>query len=194
MCRNFIFRRIRISLLFVCISPFLYSQEIGIKSNFTYLATLTPNLGIELTLNKKSTLDISTGVNLFEYSENKRFKHWLIQPELRWWLCEAFNGHFIGAHLHGSQFNIGGWDIPVGRLDIFKDKRYEGYFYGGGLSYGYQWLLTNRLNFEFNIGVGYAHIRYSEYPCEDCGPKLDEGNHNYWGITRLGLSIIYLIK
>ncbi|HML66125.1 MAG TPA: DUF3575 domain-containing protein [Dysgonomonas sp.] len=174
--------------------PLGKAQEVAIKSNLAYWATATPNLGMEFALGRKSTLDISGGLNPFEFSDNKRFKHWLVQPEYRWWFCEAFNGHFLGIHAHGAQFNVGGWDIPIGRLDVFKDKRYEGYLYGGGISYGYQWVLTNRWNFEFNIGAGYARIHYDEYPCKDCGTKQDEGNYNYWGVTKVGLSFIYFIK
>ena len=29
-----------------------------------------------------------------------------------------------------------------------KDHRYEGYFWGGGLSAGYQWVISNRFNIE----------------------------------------------
>ncbi|MFT4223857.1 DUF3575 domain-containing protein [Dysgonomonas sp.] len=187
----------KVSLIAAIITGFCASgkaQEVAIKTNLAYWATTTPNLGMEFALGKKSTLEISGGLNPFEFSDNKRFKHWLIQPEYRWWFCEAFNGHFLGVHAHGAQFNVGGWDIPLGRLDVFKDRRYEGYLYGGGISYGYQWVLSNRWNFEFNIGAGYARIHYDEYPCKDCGTKLDESNYNYWGITRVGLSFIYFIK
>lgn len=190
-CRS---KKIRFFLFFVCLSPILEAQEIGIKTNLSYWATTTPNLGLEFALDKKSTLEINGGLNLFKFSDNRQFKHWLVQPEFRWWLCEAFNGHFIGAHMHGAQFNVSGWDIPIGRLDIFKDRRYEGFLYGGGLSYGYQWVLSNRWNCEFNIGAGYARIHYDEYECKDCGPKLNDSNRNYWGITKLELSILYLIK
>lgn len=181
-------------LIFIFCNQQVRGQEVAIKTNLAYWATTTPNLGMEFALGKKSTLEISGGFNPFEFSDNKRFKHWLVQPEYRWWFCETFNGHFLGVHAHGAQFNVGGWDIPIGRLDVFKDKRYEGYLYGGGISYGYQWVLTNRWNFEFNIGAGYARIHYDEYPCKDCGPKQDEGNYNYWGVTRVGLSFIYFIK
>ena len=181
-------------LIFIFYGQQARSQEVTIKTNLAYWATTTPNLGMEFALGKKSTLEISGGLNPFEFSDNKRFKHWLVQPEYRWWFCETFNGHFLGVHAHGAQFNVGGWDIPIGRLDVFKDKRYEGYLYGGGLSYGYQWVLSNRWNFEFNIGAGYARIHYNEYPCKDCGTKQDEGNYNYWGVTKAELSFIYIIK
>lgn len=181
-------------LIFIFYGQQARSQEVTIKTNLAYWATTTPNLGMEFALGKKSTFEISGGLNPFEFSDNKRFKHWLVQPEYRWWFCETFNGHFLGVHAHGAQFNVGGWDIPIGRLDVFKDKRYEGYLYGGGLSYGYQWVLSNRWNFEFNIGAGYARIHYNEYPCKDCGTKQDEGNYNYWGVTKAELSFIYIIK
>lgn len=194
MNRYFRSKKIKFFLLFACVLPSLYAQEIGVKTNLAYWATTTPNFGIELTLDKKSTLEISGGFNVLEFPNNKQFKHWLVQPEFRWWFCEAFNGHFWGLHMHGSQFNVGGWDVPMGRLSVFEDRRYEGYLYGGGLSYGYQWVLTDRWNLEFNIGAGYSRIHYNEYPCVDCGTKLNEDNYDYWGITKLGVSIIYLIK
>lgn len=181
-------------LIFTSFYSVSRSQEVGVKTNLAYWGTTTPNLGLEFGLGKKSTLEIAGGLNVFEFSDNKSFKHWLIQPEYRWWFCETFNGHFLGLHAHGAQSNAGGLDIPVGRLDVFKDKRYEGYLYGGGISYGYQWVLSNRWNFEFNIGAGYARIHYDEYPCTNCGTKLDEGNYNYWGITKVGLSFIYFLK
>lgn len=182
-------------LLAACTSSFLlHAQEVAIKTNLAYWATTTPNLQLELALTDRTTLELGGGINVFSFSDNKTLKYWLIEPEYRWWLCETFNGHFIGLHALGGQFNVGGWDIPIGRLDVFKDSRYEGYLYGGGLSYGYQWILSNRLNFELNVGAGYARIHYDKYPCKDCGTKSDEGNYNYWGVTRLGLSLVYFLK
>lgn len=181
-------------LFFVCICSDVNAQDIALKTNLAYWGTTTPNLSLELGLSNKSTLELGGGLNLFEFSGNKRMKHWLVQPEYRWWFCETFNGHFLGVHAHGAQFNVGGWDIPIGRLDIFKDRRYEGYLYGGGISYGYQWVLSNRWNFEFTVGAGYARIHYDQYPCTTCGTKQDEGTYNYWGITKGGLSFIYFIK
>lgn len=181
-------------LVFICFYPDVNSQEVAVKTNLAYWATTTPNIGMELAVSKKSTLDIGGGLNVFEFSDNVWFKHWLVQPEYRWWFCEAYNGHFLGVHAHGAQFNAGGLDIPIGRLDALKDKRYEGYLYGGGVSYGYQWVLNNRWNLEFNIGGGYARIHYNQYPCKNCGTKQSEGNYNYWGLTRLGISFVYFLK
>ena len=183
-----------ILLIFATLFPAIKAHKAAVKTNLAYWATATPNLAFEFGLSKKSTLEIGGGLNVFEFPDNKIFKHWLVQPEYRWWFCEAFNGHFLGIHAHGAQFNIGGWDIPVGRLDAFKDARYQGYLYGGGISYGYQVILSPRWSFEFNIGAGYSRIHYDKYQCADCGTKQGEGDYNYWGITRGGLSFIYFLK
>jgi hypothetical protein len=181
-------------LMLSCTTRVLQAQQVGIKTNFAYWATTTPNLGVEFSTGQKATLELAGGMNPFTFSDNKKIKHWLFQPEFRLWPCEKFNGHFFGIHAHAAQFNVGGLDIPIGRLDVFKDSRYEGYLYGGGISYGYQWVLNPRWNFEAGIGGGYARIHYREYPCESCGTKRGEGDYNYWGVTKAALSLIYFIK
>lgn len=173
---------------------FSYAQKVAIKNNLLYDATVTPNLALEIAMSRKMTLEMAAGLNFFDFSNNKKIKHFLVQPELRWWTCDVFNGHFFGLHGHGAKFNVGGWDIPVGRLDTFRDNRYQGYLYGGGLSYGYQWLLRPRWNLETSIGGGYARIHYEKYPCTTCGTKLDEGHTNYLGVTKAAVSLIYIIK
>lgn len=172
------------------------AQKVAVKTNLAHWAVgVSPNLALEFALGQKMTLEIGGGLNRWVFSENKKVKHWLVQPELRYWFCESFNGHFIGLHGHGGEFNVGNFDIPIGRLDVFDDKRYEGYFYGGGLSYGYQWVLSKRWSLEMGLGAGYAHIDYDKFDGPNyCGEKLDEGKENYWGITKVALSFIYFFK
>lgn len=171
-----------------------FAQKVAVKNNLLYDATVSPNLALEVALSRKMTLELGAGINWFDFSGNRKAKHLLVQPELRWWTCDVFNGHFFGVHAHGAQFNIGGWDIPLGRLEKFKDNRYQGYLYGGGISYGYQWLLSPRWNLETSIGGGFARMHYDKYPCTDCGTKVSEGTYNYWGVTKAAISLIYIIK
>ena len=42
-----------------------YSQRVALKTNLAYAATTTPNLGLELGLGKRSTLELGYGLNLF---------------------------------------------------------------------------------------------------------------------------------
>lgn len=188
-------KRFLLAIIFLTVtSVTLFAQKVAIKNNLLYDATATPNLALEFALGKKTTLELGAGLNVFDFSDNKKFKHLLVQPELRFWTCDVFNGHFFGIHAHGAQFNVGGWDIPLGRLDTFKDSRYQGYLYGGGISYGYQWLLSSRWNLESSIGGGYARIIYDEFPCAECGTKVTDGNYNYLGITKAAISLIYFFN
>ncbi|SRR5690554_285804 len=174
----------------------LLSQTVGIKTNLAHWAAgATPNVGFEFALNRKYTLEVGGGYNKFSlFKEDGKAYHWIVQPEARYWFCETFNGHFIGLHALAGQFNIGGIDIPIGRLAKFKDYRYEGAAYGGGLSYGYQWPIARRWNFELNLGAGYVYLDYDKYPCIKCGSKLDSDTKNYFGVTKAAVSLIYLIK
>lgn len=161
-------------------------QNTAVKTNLLYDATSTLNLGVEWGLAPKWTLDISASYNPWEFGGNRKMKHWLVQPEARYWLCEKFSGHFFGVHLHGGQYN---W----GNMFSLK-KRYQGWFTGGGISYGHQWILNNRWSLEATIGLGYAYLNYDRYPCTSCGKKISSGHKNYLGPTKAGITLIYMIK
>ena len=180
-----------ISLFF---SVAMYSQHFGLKTNLLYGATLTPNLGMEVALGKKITLELGGGYNPFTFNDGKRFKHWLAQPELRFWTCERFGGTFFGIHAHGGEFSVANLKLPFDWMQQLKDHRYEGYFYGGGISIGHQWILGKHWNLEASIGGGYARIEYDKYTCPECGPKIKSGHYNYFGVTKASLSIIYIIR
>ena len=75
------------------------AQTLAVKSNLLYDATTTMNLGLEVALSRKWTLDIPVNYNPWKFDDT-RLKHWGIQPELRYWFCESFNRTFIGLHAH----------------------------------------------------------------------------------------------
>ncbi len=169
-----------------------HAQKAAVKTNLPYLITTTPNLGLEFAVGDKMSIELSGGVNPFSFGENKQLKHWVVWPELRYWTCETFNGHFFGLHGVGGQFNVGGFDIPIWKLDRLKDRRYDGSAIGAGISYGYQWIINDHWGFEFTIGGGFARFNYDVYSLGDKGEKLGDGEKNYFGPTKAGLSIVYV--
>ena len=169
------------------------AQKVALKTNLLYDATSTPNLGAELALGKKSTLQLFYGLNPWKFASDrtKQLRHWLLMPEYRYWTCQKFNGHFFGIHALGGQYNVGGIDLSN---PVFKDldkKRYEGWYAGGGLAYGYQCLLSRHWSLEASVGVGYIRFHYKEFPCTECGALIQENNKNYFGPTKLALSLMY---
>lgn len=180
------------------------AQDLALKTNLLNDAMTTPNLGVEVGLGRQMTAQMFYGLNLWTYSgsgpEAKKAKHWVLMPEVRWWTCTKMNGWFFGVHAMGGQFNAANIKAPVpgaffSGLNVAKavrDTRVQGTFAGAGLTAGYQWILSKHWNLEAELGVGYNHVWYDQFPCSQCSMKIDEGHSNYLGLTKAGLSLMYV--
>ncbi|MDR3061299.1 MAG: DUF3575 domain-containing protein, partial [Dysgonamonadaceae bacterium] len=68
------------------IPDMLYAPHMVIKTNILYDATSTLNLGPEFYLGRKLTFDLPFNYNSWVLIKDKEIKHWLVQPELRYWV------------------------------------------------------------------------------------------------------------
>lgn len=171
-------------------TPSFKNPHVGLKTNLLYDLTSTFNLGAEVRLSDRYTFDLSVNYNPWTFNDNKKISHLMFQPELRYWLCESFKGHFFGLHAQYARFNVGG----VGFNDYLKDHRFQGDMFGAGFSYGYQWYLSPRWSMEATVGFGYNYLDYKRYECKNCGNYIDSKSKNYFGPTKAGVSLIYMIK
>ena len=183
-------------LLIIAASGFARKQNVGIKTNILPDIALSPNLGFEFGLAPKWSLELVGEVNFWTVNDHK-WKHWLAEPEIRYWLCDRFAGHFFGLHVIGGQYNFGNIKNGIKFLgsDFSKlsDYRYQGWAAGAGIAYGYAWILGEHWNLEAEIGIGWLYTRYSKFNCADCGKKLESNRpHNYVGPTKLALNFVYL--
>lgn len=186
------------------ILPFFFSQSIWSqeilyesetpqfvgKVNLLSYAATTLSIGGEVKTSVRTSIDLSVLYNPWSFQDNKKMKHVLIQPEGRYWFCETFHGGFVGMHLHYGKYNVGG----IGFTDYMKEHRFDGWLVGGGISYGYHWILSGRLALEATIGIGYTYLDYGVYPCEKCAEKIKDKSTSFFGPSRLGVSLIYTIK
>lgn len=199
------------------------AQTAAIKTNLVGWATTNLNIGGELGVGRKSTVNLFGTLNPWEYGDMKRVRFWNVMPEYRYWFCEKFNGHFVGVHLLGGQYNVRNAKLTFfGLPDLTTDKakpayyrladgsmstekkarHVEGWYMGAGITYGYQWMLSKHWNLEAEIGVGYAYSQYKYYGrCnqlfdKDGNPKQpgdkETNNINYFGPTKVGISIMYM--
>lgn len=173
------------------------AQEVAVKTNLLADTFLSPNLGMEIGLAPRWTLDVTGQMNHWTLPENKRWWHWAVQPEARWWMCDRFAGHFFGAHVHGGRYNMGGFDGKLHFLGTdarkLKNSRYQGWFAGLGVSYGYAWILGRHWNLEAEFGFGYSYTRYDKFRCSGCGKKVQtDVPHHYVGPTKAAINIVYL--
>ena len=184
-------------LLLLAAASVARSQSVAIKSNLLYDATLTLNGGVEVKFSPKWTGDLSANLNAWTVND-RRWKHWLVQPEVRYWFCEAFSGHFVGAHLLGGQYNWGNLNMPFSFLGTdfgkLKDYRYQGWMAGAGIAYGYSWILSRHWNIGAEIGLGWVYTRSDVFECDDCGQRIRRDvPHNYVGPTQIAINLIYTL-
>lgn len=172
------------------------AQDVAVKTNLLYDALLNVNLGMEFKTAPRWTFDINGNYNGWTLSDNKKWKHWMVQPEMRYWLCEAFHGNFFGLEAHGGQYNIGHLDLDFDFLGTdfrrLLEQRYQGWYAGAGVTWGHAWILGQHWNFEAEIGLGWSYTRSDVYPCAKCGKKIGHKVHNYVGPTKAALNVVYL--
>lgn len=172
------------------------AQKMAVKSNLLYDATATVNAGVEIGLAPQWTLDLSGNFNAWSKNEKTKWKHWMAQPEVRYWFCDRFSRHFVGAHLITGAFNFASMKNNLSLLgtdfSVLSNKRYQGYAYGAGVAYGFAFVLSKSVNLELEAGFGYMYLDYEIYKCSGCGRKVGEGNHHYVGPTKAAVNLEFV--
>ena len=184
-------------LILACCALFsANAQNVAVKTNLLADALLNVNAGVEVGLAPRWTLDLTGSYNGWTVNEHK-WKHWMAQPEARYWFCERFAGHFLGIHALGGKYNVGNLKNGITFLgsDFSKltDYRYEGWAVGGGVAYGYAWILGRHWNLELELGVGYLYTRFDKFECKECGRHVESDvPHHYVGPTKAAINLVYL--
>lgn len=167
------------------------AQVIAVKTNAVKWADhATFNLGAEVALFPKWTLDIEGSTNPWKWKDQKQTISWSLDGEIRYWVGrgEKFDGSFIGLHSGYAHYNWG-----------MKKYRYDGWMTATGISYGYVLPLAcnGRWRAEANFGLGWLHYEYDQsgrYQFPGDIVMYDSQVKNKFGITRAGLSLIFVIK
>lgn len=164
---------------------------VSVKTNLMAYSTLIPNIGMEFRLADHWSAEI-TGL----YSPFNLFRHDLktrvlaTKPEVRYWFGEAMRrGHFLGVHVPIAGFNI----------QLNDDYRYQdprSAIWGVGLNYGYAMLLGKKQNWciDFTIGFGYMNLKYNLYEGVRNGKYIRTDEKLYFGPTRIGIDLSYIIN
>lgn len=159
------------------------SRYIALKTNVPFLAVAVQNLALEVELHKRISLDLPVMWSIGDIEREHGLRTFALQPEGRWWLKSVGTGHFFGLHAHVAWFNL-----------KWEENRYQTGkrpLLGAGISYGYKLPLSAHWGAEFNIGAGYANMKYDTFYNIENGAQLDTRVRHYWGITRAGISLVY---
>lgn len=192
-------------LFFLASAGTASAQKLAVKTNALYWGTATPNLGLEYAMADRWTLELEGGYNpwTFDSEKNMKIKHWLVSPEVRYWFCESFLGHFVGINGNYTLFNISGIPTPGVFIDLssntdsktdLKDSRVQGWAVGAGVTYGYAFPIARRWNMELTLGYGIWYTEYGQYESRKCGLFQQDVQKWALGPTALGVSFVFMIK
>lgn len=169
------------------------------KTNMLYDALLIPNAGAELYLG--SGWSMGAGWTHAWWKNDRRNNYWRIyglDVDVRRWFGEAaarkpLTGHHAGVYMQALtyDFETGGRGFIGGQPggDIFDRPTWS-----VGVEYGYSMPVAERLNIDFNIGLGAHWGRQYEYTPEDNCYVWQSTNMKRWfGPTRAEVSLVWLI-
>lgn len=173
--------------LYICLLFFMsvniYSQQISVKTNALMLGGGFPNLGTELVVGKRLSLEIS-GFGCY-----KPYKKNIVvlggNPELKYWFSgRPMARSYIGVNALFATYNL-----------KWKGSVYEGDAGGLGLGFGYSLALSSHWNLEFGAGVGVIYFRQQKYPEGEILNYYYSTNKGFnFMPTKLAVSISYIIK
>lgn len=158
-------------------------RYLGVKTNLAAWAGTILNIAADVQVGKHISVELPLLWCPWYVGSKHAVKTFTIQPEARYWLSKPGEGHFFGVHAHVGWFNVK-WN-----RDRYQDT--DRPLLGAGISYGYLLPFNERWAAEFTLGAGYANMRYDTYYNIDNGARIDTRTKNYWGITRVGLSVVY---
>lgn len=172
------------------------AQQFAARSNLLYWMTGTINLGGEYAVSQHSTVGVSFNLNPWTFGANKEIQHWFIRPEYRYWFTERYTRLFIGAHLIGGQFEVGGFKLPVvGNriLTSLQNNYYKGSVIGAGINIGYDFYVSPHWNIELSAGAGLGRIKYHTESIRD-GKATPDKTRIVPIPTELGVNFVYLFN
>lgn len=160
---------------------------VAIKTNLLGDAALCANLGVEIGLWRHWSLDVPVWYSPYDITDGWRIRLLATQPEVRYWLKDAGEGHYFGVHA-----TVAGFNVSFGGDYRYQDPNHAAF--GAGIGYGYAFHLdkSRRWSMEAQIGAGYIGYEYIKYHNTGRnGAEVSRGKGTYWGVTRAGFAVAY---
>ena len=162
------------------------ANPFSLKTNILPWLTATPNIGVEFAFENKWSTDLDIMFAPWKISEKYSLKTIAILPEIRYWFKNNISGSFINIHFSAAWYNL--------RFNRYRYQDNDNPLLGVGLGYGYRLNISSRFGMEFTIGAGYVILRYDRFYNKENGALIDSRKTSYWGIDRLGISLVYYIS
>ena len=167
----------------------------AVKSNLLYDVVAAPNIGIEYAWNGHWSLTADATMPWWMDKDQNEWCYEMLNVgiEARYWLSDwargwhknsPLHGHFLGLYGNGGCFDLGhdrkGWQSE--------------FFWATGVSYGYNFLLSEHLRLECCIGMGCLRADYTEYKTKRDNSGIyytKDGIQTWWGPTKADVTLIW---
>lgn len=146
------------------------AQRIAVSTNGLEWLTLSPNASFDIVFTQHHAFSISASASPWKLTEDFYRSHITVSPEYRYWFRMPFYGHFMGANLIYSSY-----DLSLGGFGRRAD------LLAAGVTYGYSLMLGKRWNIVPVIGLG-------------AGVEIAEKVRFVPAVTRLGVNIQLVVK
>ena len=181
-------------IITLCGAQRIWAQQLAVGTDVLMDVLMMPNISLEMDLGRSHFMERTTLGGQAYFIKNpwgKEISAWGVQPELR----HYFSGRAMSRWFFGIGAHLSKYDITWGR------EIYRGNSAGAGLTFGYVFNLTKRLNIDVHSGFGINYYRQKQYFTGDFFET--EYNHgmataNARGTvimpTRMGVSVTYIFK
>jgi hypothetical protein len=171
---------------------------VALKTNLLYDAILLPNLTLEWYLGKHWSLAVEGNYSWWTFGnpvQNKGYHRiQAIGVEVRKWIgtSHPLRGHALGVHAMA-----GNYDIRFSRKDEYSNGWLSYQSWVAGVSYAYSIPVARKINLELGLSFGYFGGRYYSYDycmTHEHWKQCTTYHRNYWGPTRIGVSLVWLLS
>lgn len=160
--------------------------EFRIGTNLLYDLATVPNLHFETGLAGRFAVNVSAAFSPWDIKPTLKLRTLLVQPEVRYYLSEDFNGHYFGVEVH-----LGWYDVALDGNTRYQDRDGDTPLLGAGVSYGYVVPLSGRWGMDFHVSAGYTRLDYDCFYNVKDGAWFTRDRRGYWGPTSAGISVFY---
>ena len=170
-----------------------FADNIVLSTNLLYDAMLTPNIGAGISVSDRVIL--LADWMYARWNNHDRRLYWRIyggDVEVRYRIGARREGSPLGGHYIGAYGSMACYDFQAGRshTGVLSDF----WNYAAGVSYTYSLPVSTHFNIDFNLGIGYLWGRYKKHtPIDDCDVWLSTHRLGWFGPTRAGVSLVWLI-
>lgn len=179
-------------LLFFGRQQTAHAQQIGVKTNALQWVLMTPNLGCEVVVGERSSVDFSAFGHYNPYGLDSKVI--AFQPEYRFW----FSGRPMAREYVGASLMFANYDMKMKNRSVGGKYVYNGNAVSLGITGGYVFILNKRWRFELCGGFSILGFKQKQYYETDDYFVDTTIPANSWGYklfpAKLGASFTYIIK